>query len=197
LYIQPINYPDETLTHDEVEQFQSNLHNITDKLPKNIKHPRFLVNRYELKRWTLRCADKYTNDWLENNFHEITDYKKNCTKPLKLVSEFYDIIYHANLIMFSSFKKEFEIISSFHKQNRGLDTSRWEMHDTKESKDEVEVTFKIDPLSYKKIKDNNFILYIGGHQLKVNVGISKVKDWKGNSSNSIMSKKNHGKIDPP
>ena len=144
---------------------------------------------YEQELLKIKCNDEYTLKWFHKEFFNITHYKGNTTKPLTIVSEREKTFIEVKIIMNQVFVGRLELLQQFHKQNPGLDVSRWEIIGTKECQDEVEITFKVDPLSFKKIKDNNFILNINGHQLKIDI----VKNLKGKSSSSLMSKKNYGK----
>ena len=62
-----------------------------------------------------------------------------------------------------------KILRILHKQNYGLDTSRWEIINSKEYSEGFNVTFEVDPLSFKLIMENNHKLNFGMGQLDVTV----------------------------
>ena len=160
-----------------MEKLQGNLEKkIIKEFSKNVRQPKFIYHRYSLERWEICFADDYTEKWFHKNFFEITDYEGNYAKPLKMQKSRIAVMRIIKFMnMSEKLYRSFESIFNFHKENQGLDMSLWKLLKKEEyEEDKITLTIEVDLLSYKKLKENNFIININGEKIK----LSLEENWK-------------------
>lgn len=168
--ILPFNYPENIFTEDAVYDLQTTIENLMDLLPVEDQFPRFVSSIYESGYWRVTCVDEFTVNWLISSiFTTFTYLVDGVVEPMKIMSinQIQKHVLRANIP-----EKPLEItkiLRMIHKQNGGLDTSRWIIINENEYSEGYTVTFEVDPLSFKLIKENNFSLSFGMCRLDVTV----------------------------
>lgn len=166
LIVQHPLFPKTSLSSDDAVRFQNQIENLIDDLSDNDQMPKFVSQNLENGCWRVAAADEFTQNWFKEKASEFTCLVGNSNVPVKLVpsSEFPSVVcacYIPGKVIGTA-----KILTRFHKQNPGLDTSRWDIQVVEQHEKQFFISFAVDPVSLSTIRENNCVLNFGMNQVQ-------------------------------
>lgn len=160
----PLDFPKYVFNDEDVKNFEKIFENMILEMPKTMQIPKFKSSSYEAGFWKVVCMNEYSKNWLFENAWKVTF---SCIENIEEILQIKPIKelpkYEFAVQMSGKILEDYQYIKYFEHYNRdiALNASRWDNLECIPNKDGYVLCLEIDPISFEKIKNNEFELSFG------------------------------------
>ncbi|XP_070507445.1 uncharacterized protein [Chironomus tepperi] len=163
LMVQHPLFPKMSLNADDAIRFQNQIENLIDDIRENEKTPKFISHVLENGSWRVTSADEFTQNWFQEKAAAFTCLVDDTNVPVRIIpSNEYNI---CGCFITGKDIDTAKVLSRLNKQNKGLEISRWYIHEVNQQENQLYISFIVDPVSLSIIRENKCMLNYGMNQL--------------------------------